>query len=204
MKRSLPILTCLFALSIPADVNAQTVRAAPKTGFYIAGYGGLHMPSDNDSNIFGFDGVDWDWGSRFGGSLGARVGNLRYEAEVAYRTADGDLEFSSILFNDLDVELSVFQGSINLFYDIGDISLLGLDANPYVGGGLGYANADFDGDVVDDESGFLALGELGATLRLGSSLSIVPAYRYEYVTIEILNDDALTAHNLQIGVRLDF
>lgn len=204
MKRSLLALTCVITLSIPANAQAQTVRAAPKTGFYVAGYGGLHFPSDNDSNVGLVDGIEWDAGYRFGGAIGARVGNLRYEAELAYRTADGDLEFTSILFNDLDIELSVFQGSVNLFYDIGDISFLGIDTNPYIGGGLGYANVEFDGDVVDDESGFLALGELGATFSLGAGLSIVPAYRYEYVNVEILNDDALTAHSLQIAARLDF
>lgn len=208
MKRLTYAATCIAAVAMAGAANAQTALPLGN-GFYALGYGGLQFFTDNDiDDINGIDKLKWDTGYNFGVRIGMRTGQFRVEGELGYRTADGELKLEDgFVFgagDDGDVELTALQGSVNLFYDLLDLPLGTFIATPYVGGGLGYANVEIESDFEDDdESDFLALFEAGLTMRLSPNLSVVPAYRYEYVNIEV-GDDDLTSHGLQIGARFDF
>ncbi len=198
-------------LGLANSAEAQSL-ASSFDGFYATGYGGLQIFTDNDSDDVSVDKITWDTGFNLGARVGAKTGRFRLEGELGYRTAEGEVELNNgfvFLQGDSgDLDLSVLQGSINGFYDITDFPLGGLVATPYVGGGLGFASVEIENDVAseddDDETGFLALFEAGLTLRMTPNFAVVPAYRYEYVGVEVSGEDDLTGHGLQIGARFDF
>jgi opacity protein-like surface antigen len=205
MQRTLFFAMAAPVFFLPTIASAQSPTPSSQPGIYAGGYVGTVFLSDSD-----FDGatLEYDVGYVIAGKLGYRTGPIRFEGELGYRAADAEFEADSglVLLIDEDAEYSAVFGSVNAFYDIAELNLGGLGMIPYVGAGLGYTNVELDNDDLgsDEEDGVLLLGEVGLALNLLPNLSIVPAYRFDYTAIEVGEDDALTAHSLQLGARFDF
>lgn len=209
MKYLKPVLACFVVCSLSQAANAQS--AGPTNdGVYVSVYGGGQYIHESDvSNNAGLDNIEWDLGYRLGAAVGFRTGQLRVEGELGYRASDGELNlqngFVFVGGADGDTELSILQGSVNAFYDIADLPMGAISSTPYVGAGLGFANAEIESDIIDDdETGIVLLFEAGMAINLAPNFAIVPAYRFDLLGIEIGDDDAILSHGLQLGARLSF
>jgi opacity protein-like surface antigen len=121
--------------------------------FYVSVIGGANWVDDDAFLVTGAaptSTLAWapsaDTGFIVGGAIGASLGQymkgLRVEAEVAYRQNEvGGLWTSSTGAGNLDYDHSSLSVMANVWYDIP----LGGGFSPYVGGGIGWADAEADG-----------------------------------------------------------
>jgi len=207
MQYSALIAAGLVAFSF-SPAAAQTGPTG--NGFYASAYlGGQYILESDLSNIVGLDDIEWDPGFRLGGAVGYRIGRFRVEGELGYRASDGELNLDDGFFfingADDDVEISILQGSVNAYYDVIDLLLGPIPFTPYIGAGLGVANAEIESDSFDvDETGGVLLFEGGLAIDVTPNFAVVPAYRFDILGIEVGDDDTILSHSLQLGARLSF
>lgn len=183
--RTLALVTASFFVTTSA-------LAQGAGGLYAGIVGGVQLFNDNEDG--GVD-IEYDPGGTFGGFIGKRFGDLRVEGELSYQFAgaeDSD--------NVVEADFEVLRLTANFLYDIPLATF-----TPYVGAGFGFANAEFSGDVEDDDNGLTLHGEFGSAFPVGTSMALVPAYRFEWIDTDAGGlDDAQTAHAFRLGLRFDF
>ncbi len=155
----------------------------------------------DDADLTGSNGgkVEFDAGWGLGGAFGYDYGTYRAEIEVSFR--ENDIDAFRGLGTSGDVSSSSFL--VNGYFDFENST----DITPYVGGGLGLANVDFDDSIINDDDTVFAyhLGA-GAGLAISETVMIDLAYRY-LVTAnpDIGNGEAeYETHNLLVGIRYYF
>ena len=155
--------------------------AAPK-GPFVGIMGGANFSGDQDISGTGAGinrSVDTDTGWAVLPSIGYRYGNgVRTELELGYRSNDVD-SLSGVAGG--TGELTAKSAMLNLLYDFN----IGGRFSPYIGGGLGYAQIDYDGVApvgagrIDDEDNVFAYqGIAGVSYWLNNSVELAAEYRY--------------------------
>lgn len=204
----------LFAFILVLCLGAFSKNASAQDGeVYFAGYVGLniHDGMEFSESITGTSGnFDYDSATSFAGALGIRYeSNLRLEAEISYRSAEGE----TITFdNNLGVatlggEMQTFLGMLNAYYDFD----LDLGITPFISGGIGFAWTDVN---IDDTSGLAidtANDDLGFAWQLGTGLryqvspdlSMSGGYRYlDTVDLEIGSYEIdYSSHEFRVGLE---
>jgi len=179
----------------PDDPKA---RPSPLKGFYAGASIGPVFFENND--IGNFD-IDYDVGSQFTALIGARLGILRGEFEIASEYAEFDP--SNSVF---DGDVNIFRATVNAYLDIytfnPDVKWLKGGFTPYFGGGLGIAVADIEG-FDDDDAGFTVNGEAGVSIPVFKQIDVVPAYRFEWTDFDEF-DDNQRAHIIRVGAHYSF
>jgi OOP family OmpA-OmpF porin len=163
--------------------------------------GGLGMLDDSDGKSSDGDfSLDYDDGWILGGVLGWDFGAYRLEGELAYQTNDldsfkpdgGASESASEEFE----SLSLF---FNAYYDIEMDSAW----TPYVGGGLGAAQAEIS-DVEDTVFAW----HLDAGINYAVSETVSLDLSYRYLCLDDVEDSGdsieYASNNILFGVRIMF
>lgn len=200
-------LVCMGAL-----VFGSTLAAANDKGLYIGGAGGLNfLTEDSDLNSAEAEYEDFDWA--VSGVLGYALGNgLRFETEVGYRPNDVD-NITGVAGGSGDVD--VLNWMFNALYDL---DYWNLPVKPYVGGGIGIANVDFDGvtpvagsTINDSDIGFAFQGIAGVSLDLTENLAATLDYRHLRVPNVSFRtnggtsvDSDYATNQIMIGLRYTF
>jgi OmpA-OmpF porin, OOP family len=185
------------AFFLPATAKAEDGYGFwPKwEGAYVAGQAGGSFPTDDEL----------DNGGSYALALGYQFNaNVRTELEGSYRNNDFDSGVT-------DADADTWGLMLNAFYDFKNESRL----TPYVGGGIGWAHSNLDGDVggigFDDSDDAFAY-QLGAGLAFNvtDGLALTADYRwfdttdftYDFAGVE--GDADYSAHEIRAGFRYVF
>lgn len=204
--------------------------AHAQSSWYIGGSAGAALFSDRTADVTIHDGIGqtgpgeakttFDPGVALDGAIGYHLPlGFRVEGELGYIHTSRDtvtvntsvpaLSFLNGKYSSPDGgDMNFFTATVNVFYDL-PVDLAGI--KPYVGAGAGYyhLNVDqveftvpyhFTGSGADI-SNAVVLVEVGATIPLAPSLSLVPAYRYEHFFASSTGYDL---NQFKIGLRYDF
>jgi opacity protein-like surface antigen len=153
----------LFATAavMALGAGAASAQGMNAEGFYLKGFGGATF-ADNETfdlsgglvDFFGIRAsINYDTGYLLGAALGYSVlPNLDVEVEYTYREADGTLSVRDDFFptERFDETTKVNAVMLNALYRFDPVGAQGF-LRPYLGGGLGGARVDFDGDETDTE-----------------------------------------------------
>jgi opacity protein-like surface antigen len=139
--------------------------------------------------------IEFDTGYAIGGKAGYQFDHFRLEGELDFQFAEGT---SSAGVN-ADIDIVRFTGG-------GYVDLpLGNGLVPYVGAGLGGASLSASGGFDDDDTAFTWHGEAGLAIGVTNQLSVVPAYRYEWIDTDLGNQtDPLTGNVFSVSIRYVF
>lgn len=190
----------VFAMGFFAiSPSALAQNSDQLSGLYVGLAGGLVWVADQSTeadlngvnNLVDVD-IEHDWGYQVAGQLGYKVQpNIRLEAEVSYSAADAERTLSLGGNNvDIDQELSILSGTAGVFFDLWPIGAV----VPYIGGGIGYARveAEGDNDLGDiKQNVFTAFGEGGIPFNITPELSIAPSVRFSWYATEEESDQFL-------------
>lgn len=228
MKRGLIVAVILVTLLIPALCFAD----APHPGPYVSGFVGVSIPRDSDVTGFDFfgntpfsDRVEFDPGINIGGAVGYDFGYVRLEGELSYKYSEmksiTETVPEPVSFLDVDGNLGVFAGMVNLFIDLHNNSPI----TPYFGGGVGFAALSLSdtfginpltgaGPVVyvgDDDAVFAYQAGAGIGIALNRQLTLDLGYRYFGTStarfgadLPITTDMKFESHNAIVGIRVKF
>lgn len=205
-RRFATALTALaLALGIPSLASAQT------KGMYVGIGAGLTMPEDSDITGTGINTeADLDMGWAGIGSFGYAFGNgIRLELEGGYRPNDVDA-LSGVANGTGDVEAITVM--VNALYDFHNDTKF----TPYIGAGVGWLNASFDGvqpvggAILDDSDDVLAYqGIVGIGYDLSEQVQMFVDYRYLgsqdpsfRTTANVGVDSEYTTHTILVGLRI--
>jgi opacity protein-like surface antigen len=166
---------------------------------------------------------EFDPGALLGLNVGYKLPDgFRIEGEFGYlRYVNGKIKPSVAAFPALNGSnfallsgdlYNRYTGTINVLYDIP----LELSWTPYVGGGLGYAHSDgvisqhvnsigtiLHGMTAARDTA-VALIELGITIPITDSWSVVPGYRYVHFFVNPDRSGDEVAHVAKVEVRYAF
>jgi opacity protein-like surface antigen len=200
------VLLILLLLAIFVGFSVSTSFA----DLYISGNIGSVILNDADIDNDGDDGeLAFDSGILATFAVGTAIGSAgRVEAEIGYRQNDLDkMEFddkgSFSLEDGGDVTATFLMG--NGYYDFKN----GSHFTPFIGGGLGFANVEYDLDSMDgkeDDNVMAYQLILGVGFAATEQLSIDLQYRY-FATAdpEIDGSDVeYQTHNIMLGLRYSF
>lgn len=206
MRRLVPALAALL-LATPAAAQESVSR------YYFTMSGGYAAVADNEGSVDG-QRVSTEsaggWTAAF--AIGRKFGPTRLELEASYTRAglDGIDALGTRFDGDRGGDLDVLSGSVNGFYDF----RLGLPVTPYVGAGIGLADATLPAFTVsngatvgyegDDRVSLMALGEAGFSFTLARDIMLVPSYRYTWIDNGTNGLDDTTVHTFKLGIRSDF
>lgn len=193
MKRS--AITCSLLASLVSAALVPSTAAAQGVGQV---YWGLFTAAQfiEDNKIDG-DKLEFDPGFALGGQLGYIFGTVRAEGELEYSNTNVD----QLGGNSNNADLSTFRGTGNLYFDF--VGFAQSNILPYVGGGVGFASLDFDGnDLNDDDTALTAHGEFGISFAASTNFDVVVSYRYEWFDTDVgdVKDD-ITIHQIRAGMR---
>jgi opacity protein-like surface antigen len=149
------------AAALALGAGAASAQGFSGEGFYLKGFGGATFADDETLDLSGgfadFFGIraslDYDTGYLLGAALGYSVlPNMDVEVEYTYRDVDGTLSVRDDFFptEKFDETTKVNAVMLNAFYRFDPMGAQG-QFRPYLGGGLGGARVDFDGDETDTE-----------------------------------------------------
>lgn len=156
--------------------------AAPK-GPFVGIMGGVNFSDDQDISGVGPGinrNVDTDTGWAVLPSIGYRYGNgVRTEFELGYR--DNDVDSVSGAANGSG-DITAKSAMLNLLYDVDT----GSRVMPYIGGGIGYAQVDYDARPVgvglnrvsDEDNVFAYQGIAGLSYWVNETVEVAAEYRY--------------------------
>jgi opacity protein-like surface antigen len=197
------VLLVLFSLVILVGFSVSASFA----DVYVSGSIGSVILNDAD---VGNDGeLSFDSGIVATFALGTSIGSAaRVEAEIGYRQNDLDkMDFDdkgSFSLNDGgDVSATSLMG--NAYYDFNNESSF----TPFIGGGLGFANVEYDLDNMDskeDDNVMAYQMMLGVGYAMTEQLNIDLQYRY-FATADPEIDGAdveYQTHNVMLGLRYSF
>lgn len=209
IKTTLLATTALAALALAVPAHAAG-------GWYVNVTGGGNWLDDNDfvATTAGGDALTVSTGSdggfvvagAVGFNLGTVVPGLRVEAEVAYRENQVDGVFTATpvagsTTGTLDYDHSALSVLANVWYDfdLGDVS-------PYIGGGIGWADVEADGNFADaspavypfsvSDDGFAWQLGAGINFKIAPNMKLGVGYRYFSGPEVTLSGTALVATNL--------
>ncbi len=178
---------CLGALAVMAAVLAAPAAAAET--WYIGGLGGFNYTHEGAVNGSGLE-AEYDWGFVLGGYAGIYVkDNLRLEGELSYRTNDLD-NAGGVTSGDVDT-LALMA---NVFFDF----KLESNIEPYLGAGLGIAEADYTISGIQYGDTVLALQLIG-----GAGIEIAPATQLTLDYRLFLTDELRVGSGAGFG-RVDY
>ena len=201
--------TSALCLSFSPAAFAADVSPANSYGYYIGLFGGYEVESDLSFDVI--QSVDRDDSAYLGLVAGAQVTDMvRAEVEVSYRfdsEGEGCPSDLKCINGDFDASSLAILGNVWLDLPVD------MPVQPYIGGGLGFANTMVDSPVGDGSDLGLAY-QLGGGIRYnaGESLTLDAGYRYKRIDVD---NDAFayspggpsgtdSAHVLQLGVNLRF
>jgi opacity protein-like surface antigen len=220
-----PVLAALAGFAMASSA------AHAQNSWYISGSAGAALFSDQTSSTTFGNGLgatasgtstrSFDPGVALDGAVGYHLPlGFRVEAEFGYihtsrdttttnTTAPGFAILNGTKFTSPNGgDMNFFTATVNMFYDF-PVKFAGIV--PYVGAGAGYYHLSADDVHYDtpfrftgaggDTSNAVVLAEVGATVSLAPSLSLVPAYRYEHF---FLNSSGFNSNQFKIGLRYDF
>lgn len=175
LATGLAMTTALAGLATPTAASAADLFA-PRPGanagaaapavdhrFYLSGFGGVNWVDDSDFTGGGSRvDLDFDTGFVIGGAIGYKFdtysfGRPRFEIEVNYRENDEDGGSSGGVRRSFSGDVTSIGVLANFLLDLGPV--LGTRFNPYIGGGIGFANVYSDiryagGSLNDDDTVF--------------------------------------------------
>ena len=186
LKHSLVAAGAAFALA--AAGTAASAQGWTDGSWYVKGFGGASWPQGESVSFSGdlIDEIgsgggslggdlDYDTGYLLGAALGYLITpNFALELEYAYR--DADAELSSTAFDGVERETFTEDGSVssnavmvNALYRFDPMGATGA-VQPYVGGGIGGVQVDFDGDETDTEFAYQVMAGVSYALNPNWSL----------------------------------
>ncbi|RLB77540.1 MAG: hypothetical protein DRH06_03570 [Deltaproteobacteria bacterium] len=204
------LLAVLISLALFVGFTVSTASA----GVYISGNLGAVFLNDADLDEDGDTGeLTFDNGGVATFALGTTIGSAgRIEVELASRVSDFD-EMKIDGWDTFDLNGDVTTGSFmgNVYYDFKN----GSRFTPFIGGGLGFANVEYDIDSVagiddtdtkedDDVVAYQIM--LGGGFAATEQLSIDLQYRFfgtEDPDIDGV-DIEYQSHNVMLGLRYSF
>jgi hypothetical protein len=181
-----------------AVAAGMTATPAAAEGMYFGGFVGAASVEDVD---VGFGELQPDTSVIFGAVVGGHVAeNIRIEGEVSYLGVnDADCE-GKCAGTTFDVDTLAILG--NVWFDFGGSES---SFRPYVGGGIGYAHAEVESAIGDDNGAGLAY-QAGAGLRLDRGFDV--GYRYRVVNAELddlVGDDVdASMHIVPVAWTVEF
>lgn len=182
MKTKLTLLasSAIVVLSLAAPASAAG------NNWYVGVFGGANWVKDHSFSVAttptsSADTLTWatdgDTGFIVGGAIGLSLnqylGGLRAEVEVAYRENQVDGLWQSntgtptgVSSGTLDIDHSTFSVMANLWYDfdVGGIA-------PYVGGGIGWADTEVEGNYLGGVTGPFSFSDSGFAWQLGAGIN---------------------------------
>lgn len=210
-----------------ADLPQESFQAAPPPtlgSFYIAVRGGLNFLEDNDFGVLGTTvETDYDVGYGLFGAIGYDTGDIwtlgkfRLEGEIGFRHNDVDshnVGGVNVTGGAADGDVYQYSFMANLYHDF----LPGATFRPYVGFGLGYAEADADGfaangvTVLNDSDGDFAYQLMaGASWQFAPQWTLEAEYRYfatDSISLQAVDGTTSTVdfdnHSALVGLRFGF
>jgi opacity protein-like surface antigen len=165
-------------------------------------FGGISSPEDIESNYYGYTAeITTESGFVVGGAWGVVHNDFVWEGELAYRTAELD-------------ELSFGPYTVPADGDISAISIMGNgwynfpttgNWGGYIGGGVGFAQAEFDAGGYSYDSTEFAW-QLGAGINVKTDSGFAYGIGYRYFSIpEIDESDAdVSSHEILFEVSSRF
>lgn len=178
-KRILAIAVVGLGVAAYAPVGLAAAK-----GPFVGIMGGANFTNDQDISGAGVGinrNVDTDTGWAVMPSIGYRYGNgVRTEFELGYRSNDVDSVSGSTAGTG---EITAKSAMLNLLYDVDTGSRI----MPYIGGGIGYAQVDYDGvrpvgvgvnRVNDDDNVFAYQGIAGLSYWVNETVEVAAEYRY--------------------------
>jgi len=204
------------ALASPAAVQAEGLSL---DGAYVELRGGANFFVDGDNDPGGtgsFAGSETDYDSGFTGGIalgyafsdrqrwGAGIwNNVRAEAEVAYSESDLDNGGGA------NTELTLSNYMFNLYYGCPTPHKW----KPFIGGGIGAADVNFDGEALIDDDDTVFAYQLRAGLAYELSPNIETTLGYRFLDTEDPElrsaagqrfDTETRSHAVEVGLRLRF
>jgi OmpA-OmpF porin, OOP family len=217
MMMNLRILT-LAAVGLGVVANSPASLAGTK-GPFVGIMGGANFSGDQDISGTGAGinrTVDTDTGWAVIPSIGYRYGNgVRTEFELGYRSNDVD-SLSGVGGSTAGGKIKARSAMLNLLYDVDTGSRI----MPYIGGGIGYAQVDYDGvrpvgvataNINDDDNVFAYQGIAGLSYWLNQSVELAAEYRY-FATKDpdfrtsagVPVEGEYDSHSALVGLRINF
>ena len=172
------VRTALLATGVVAmaglSANAVAAQGFAASDFYLKGFGGATWPQDQSGAVKDRTGkiADGDASYDTGYTLGAAVGydftpNFAFELEYAYRDADTTTDIGGDKFGGTTNSNAVMLNALYKFTPMGAAGAV----QPYVGGGLGWANMESD---IDDIGSFKRDNALAWQLIGGVGYAVNP------------------------------
>ncbi len=204
------LLAVLISLALLVGFTVSTASA----GIYISGNLGAVFLNDADIKDDGDSGeLTFDNGGVVTFALGTTIGSAgRIEVEIGGRSNDLD-EMSVDDFDgdfDIDGDVTTVSYMGNAYYDFKNESRF----TPFVGGGLGFANVEYDFDKIDgdkinekeDDNVMAYQIMLGGSYAATEQLSIDLQYRFFGTEDPDLDgtDVEYQSHNVMLGLRYSF
>jgi len=207
-----------LAATLIWQAPAALAQNAPAKGPFIGLSGGFNFSDDSDVGGPGIaTSAETDTGWLALGTLGYRYGNgVRTELEGGWRDNDVDSVFGPTSGTG-DITAKSLMG--NLLYDIPTGSRL----VPYVGGGLGFAQIEYDGvgpltaalappvTINDEDNVFAYQGIAGVSYWINEAVELSTEYRYMATQDPELNtstgvgvDGEYQSHAVLFGLRWNF
>ncbi|NTV60218.1 MAG: porin family protein [Chlorobiaceae bacterium] len=141
------------------------------------------------------DAYEYETGYLVNAAIGLKSGAYRVEAEIGYH--QNDFKYYS------DYNLTAWSFMANGYYDIG---LSDSNITPYIMGGLGIANVNWEySGGNDDDTTFAWQVGAGVGFKAADKVTIDIGYRYFATTdVELYGYDlSVGSHNIVAGVRFD-
>ena len=194
-------LSVLLVITMVLWFTASNVRAEG----YFSGNVGIGWADDIEVT----DAIELSFDPGYG--ISAAFGhvynnNFRAELELNYFASDVDeVTLVGVGSAPVDGDGTVIAVMLNGFYD----SMPSQTLSPFVGAGIGYANAELDilGESEDDNV-FAYQLMAGFTFKLTEKLKSDVQYRYfgtEDLEFEAgIDGDSINSHNLMVGLRYSF
>ena len=172
------VRTALLATGVVAmaglSANAVAAQGFAASDFYLKGFGGATWPQDQDGDVKrnGSPIANGDASYDTGYVLGVAVGydftpNFAFELEYAYRDADTTTDVGGDKFGGTTNSNAVMLNALYKFTPMGAAGAV----QPYVGGGLGWANMESD---IDDIGSFKRDNALAWQLIGGVGYAVNP------------------------------
>jgi outer membrane immunogenic protein len=193
-------LSVLF-LSVVGSASLAVSPACAET--YLSGNLGIVFLNDADFHVAGESGeFSFDPGIALVGAIGQTFGEgMRAEVELGYRTNDVDkvkINGWGTAYYNGSADISTLSLMANGYYDFKPRSAF----SPFIGGGVGFANVDGNGD----DTVFAYQLMLGGSWTLDNRLFLDLQYRYFATTDPDLGriEIEYNSHNLMVGLRKGF
>ncbi|NTV98058.1 MAG: porin family protein [Chlorobiaceae bacterium] len=179
---------------LAAGLFAAPSLASAASNPYVSISGGIGMMTNST-----YDGVadsyEYDSGYLVNGAFGLKSDSFRVEAEIGYH--QNDFKYYS------DYNLTIWSLMANGYYDF---SLNDSGITPYIMGGLGIANVNWEySGVNDDDTAFAWQVGAGVAFKAAEKTTIDVGYRY-FSTADVNlygYDLSVGSHNIIAGVRFD-